>query len=102
MPQLKAAFTELGLQEKDAEKLNNYIQNLLTKYPPNECWQILVRKILSPRLPFGIHLLLYKTLFPNWDKEPPPVWIPSEKLIRSTNIGKWMLEKGHRNLQEEY
>ncbi len=84
---LKKRVDEIDYKEKDAIKKWSSFK------------QVLVHNKL---VPFDIHLYLYKRAFSSWDysKGPPPVWIPTEKEISDSNIGKLMKEKGFFNYHD--
>ncbi|MDJ0592130.1 MAG: AMP-binding protein [Pleurocapsa sp. MO_226.B13] len=83
-----------GLEKDTAIAILSRINQLLVSLPTVECWQYLSREILKPYYPFAVHELLYQTVFAHWDSSQgtPPVWIPAEKEIKTTNIAALMQE----------
>lgn len=102
MEELKAALTKLGLSIHEAEKITAKVNTLIKTLPPEKCWQKITTDILNPKLPFAAHLLLYKTVYPNWEKLPAPAWLPDEKTSKDSNIAKLMLDRGFKNHLQDY
>ncbi|MCH8317451.1 MAG: AMP-binding protein, partial [Bacteroidetes bacterium] len=89
-------LVDLGLDEIDAGKINDKINNLLNNYSAPECWQKICKEILSPDIPFPIHQLIFDTVYADWDdsKGPKPVWLPSGDIIKTSNISKIQTQLG--------
>jgi acetyl-CoA synthetase len=68
------------------------INRWLAELPAIACWQQLTQNLLKPTHPFALHQLLYETVFSDWDTSqgPPPIWIPSDTQIASTNLAALM------------
>lgn len=102
MEELKLALRKSGLPSKEVEKLYASVIAMLKSLPPEQCWQKIVKEILSSKHPFSVHLNLYRTVFPHWEKLPAPAWFPDKNLIEKTNLAKLMLEKGYKNSANDY
>ncbi len=102
METLQLALSQAGLSSSQAEKISAKVSALQKSLPPEQCWQQIVKEILSAKQPFSVHLCLYKAIFPYWEKMPAPAWMPDEKRIKSTNLAKLMLEKGYKLNGEHY
>lgn len=100
MESLANHLSELGLSEKEITQFTHEINADLKNYAPEQCWQRLTHKLNSHHYPFQIHSLLYKTIYPNWDKIPAPAWFPNEELVRSTHIAKLMQETHCKSYSE--
>ena len=83
-----------GLEQDTAIAILSRVNQLLVSLPMIECWQYLSREVLKPHYPFTVHELLYQTVFAHWDfsQGTPPVWIPAEKEINTSNIAALMQE----------
>lgn len=84
----------------EAQKISVQINSDLQNFPPEVCWQRLIKKIIPAKYPFAVHQLLYKTIYSNWDKIPAPVWFPDENFIKKTHIATLMNEKGFQYYEE--
>ncbi|MBW8051426.1 MAG: AMP-binding protein [Cytophagales bacterium] len=89
-------LVDLGLDEIDASKINDEINNLLNNYSAPVCWQKICKEILSPDIPFPIHQLIFDAVYADWDdsKGPKPVWLPSGETIKTSNISKIQTQLG--------
>ncbi len=67
-----------GIAEDVAEDLSNKINYCMTQNSPEESWQNLTKTLLNPKMPFELHLFLFKFLYPNWPKQLDTgcAWIP--------------------------
>ncbi len=83
-----------GLTQGPAEALARQINDCLHRLEPAPCWSALTRTILRPELPFAVHRLVFATVFAGWDsgQGPPPAWMPTEELIRSSNLA-WLMDQ---------
>ena len=63
---------------------------------PIRAWREISQTILRPEHPFALHRLLFETAFRDWDagQGPPPAWTPTIDLIRASNVGRMMTERG--------
>jgi len=89
-------LVELGLQGSAAEEMARRLNSALASGEAAECWRTVSKEILSPDVPFEVHLALYETVFSDWDESagPRPAWSPTDDYVRSTNIGALMDELG--------
>ncbi|HSW71132.1 MAG TPA: acetyl-coenzyme A synthetase N-terminal domain-containing protein [Gammaproteobacteria bacterium] len=101
MEKLKLALSQTGLSSHESEKIAIKVKSLLQTLSPENCWQKISQDLL-PKLPFASHLVLYKTVYPDWEKIPAPAWQPEEAFIQSTNLAKLMAEKGFKNAALDY
>ncbi|MBD2067204.1 AMP-binding protein [Leptolyngbya sp. FACHB-671] len=71
-----------------ATEILPHINQSLATLPAIACWQDLTQHLLTPKHPFSLHELLYKTAFCDWDvtQEMPPAWFPTQMQAQSTNI----------------
>ncbi|MHB1947233.1 MAG: AMP-binding protein [Gammaproteobacteria bacterium] len=92
MESLTNQFSELGLTPSEITKFTTQINQDLQTLSPEHCWQKMVKELRASSYPFRLHALLYKTIYPDWDKVPAPAWFPDEKLIAETHIAKQMRE----------
>ncbi|MCZ6633697.1 MAG: AMP-binding protein [bacterium] len=81
---------ELGVDPEEAKDLLPRINACLNAQTPPACWQKLTQEVLTPAHPFVLHQFLYREIYKNWDANqgPPPAWLPSEKQIQQSNIGR--------------
>ncbi len=81
-------LTALGLAPEDADEMVRKLDNLDPGVPAGELWGRVSRELLSPDVPFPVHLHLYKSIFKDWDQSqgPFPAWTPSERDIAESNI----------------
>lgn len=102
MEELKTALNQAGLTSREADKIAIKVASFLKTLPPEQSWQKIAAEILNPKLPFAVHLVLYKTVFPDWEKTPAPAWLPQDSTVKTTNLAKVMAEKGFKNLRQDY
>ncbi len=104
MDSLATKLTKLGLSSDKANDIVNQTNEDLKKFSKEDCWQRMTQRFLSSNnlspYPFSVHELLYKTIYPDWDKLPAFAWIPSDTFIKTTNLAKWIQEKKFNNYQE--
>ncbi|MDA1138161.1 MAG: AMP-binding protein [Planctomycetota bacterium] len=93
---------EIGLQESEADLIAHRTNFFLASLPAAECWSVISREMLSPALHFDVHLFIFNQVFADWDASagPPPAWMPDEKLVEETNVGRFMWERGDLNFDE--
>lgn len=77
-------FVKAGLNLEDALKFNTVLQNAVSmakRSDPREVWRDLMGwKVLKPTHPYGLHHLIYYSVYANWDfssNGPPLHWFPS-------------------------
>lgn len=93
MESMATQFTELGLSVNEVKKITDQINQNLKKMTPEQCWQQITNELAAAKYSFRVHALLYKTIYPDWDKVPAPAWLPDENFIQTTNLAKLMQEK---------
>jgi acetyl-CoA synthetase len=83
-----------GLTPAQAEGMAPTINKLLAQ-APEAAWQALARDILTPALPFSLHLFLFTTLFPLWQTAPTsaPAWLPDPVTAAHTHLATFMREQ---------
>ena len=74
----------LGLDGQNAAAMARRLEALAAADGEPETWRTVSRTLLTPDIPFAVHLHLYKSIFAGWDwsQGPPPAWTPSEDEIR--------------------
>lgn len=84
--------------ENQTEMINFYLKNL----PPEQAWRKISNDILSPLLPFKLHLFLFSITYPDWLEHPESAaaFIPETRFIKTTNISKFMTDLKIKNLSE--
>lgn len=100
---LLGQLTELGLSREDALHITNKIKEAITEKSKKDCWQYVAHHFLqgsTPKYPFALHELLYKSIFPDWEKMPAPAWVPNKNSMEATHIGKFLHEKQWTNYSE--
>lgn len=102
MEELKTSLREAGLSPKEADKMAAMTAAFLKTLSPEESFQKMMKEALHAKIPFSAQLSLYKAIFPNWEKMPAPAWLPDETLIKNSNLGKLMAEKGYTKLTQDY
>lgn len=94
---------ELDIPLMEAEKISEFVSENLKVLSPRQCWQATVKMFLTSShtdQPFSVHWLLYKSIYPDWDKIPAPAWCPENGVIKQSNIVKLMNEMGFNNYQD--
>ena len=83
-----------GVTQNIATAMLSRINHCIATLSPVECWQYWSRELLQPNHSFTLHELLYQTVFAHWDSSQgtPPVWIPTEEEIKTTNVAALMQE----------
>lgn len=96
-------ITACGLEKKEALKIAETVNRLLSTQSSTACWYELSRYILTPQHPFALHQLLYETVYADFDRAthgPPPAWFPTDKDISEANITRLMMELGLKTYPE--
>lgn len=93
---------DLGLSPAAADELCARLEALDPDLSAPQLWKRLVQEVLSPEVPFPVHLRLYREVFRDWDiaQGPPPAWTPSEQDIRGSNIAAFAARVGLSSLHE--
>ena len=85
-------LTALGVDHSTAttlvEQLHYHLKHCES---PESAWQRISKLVLSPALPFAIHLYVFTQLFPHWHEQPEtaPAVIPTNETIQKTNLYKF-------------
>ncbi|MDE0009862.1 MAG: AMP-binding protein [Candidatus Poribacteria bacterium] len=86
-------ITACGLEKKEALKIAETVNRLLSTQSSTACWYELSRYILTPQHPFTLHQLLYATVYADFDRATsglPPAWFPTDEDITEANITRLM------------
>jgi acetyl-CoA synthetase len=85
---IPGTLSALGLAPEDAAEMVRKLDDMDPGIPAGELWGRVSREVLSPDVPFPVHLHLYKSIFKDWDHSqgPPPAWTPTERDIADSNI----------------
>lgn len=108
---LKTKLLDLGLSEEEASDIVARMEQLKIipvncQEKPEKLWLQMVQQILTKKgaqhYPFSLHLLLYQTIYPDWDKIPAPAWFPEQNVGLKTklHLSKWMKEKGFEHYSQ--
>jgi acetyl-CoA synthetase len=89
-----AQLIELGLPSNKATAVTTAINQLLL-IPAETAWQEIIKNILHPELPFGLHLFLFATIYPDWQTLPTsaPAWIPDPQASQRNQLARFMHEQ---------
>jgi acetyl-CoA synthetase len=86
----------LGLDGKSAAALAQKLEALVPGTAASETWRTVSGTLLTPDVPFAVHLHVYKMIFAGWDwsQGPPPAWTPAEDEVRRSNIAAFCRRVG--------
>jgi acetyl-CoA synthetase len=86
----------LGLDGRTAAALARKLADTTPDTGAPGTWRLVSKTILSPEIPFAVHLHLYKSIFADWDwsQGPPPAWTPTEQEVRESNIAAFCRRAG--------
>jgi acetyl-CoA synthetase len=86
----------LGLTPEGAQDIVKKLSAVSADIPPGEAWRLVSQTVLSPDIPFPVHLHLYREVFRDWDvlQGPPPAWVPGERDIKDSNIAAFAEKVG--------
>jgi len=78
------------------------VESILQNHSGEEAWNIISRDILTPDIPFQMHLLIYGKCYPQCQSNPEsaPAWIPDKNHIIKTNLFKCMQEVNKNDIKE--
>lgn len=105
-PDLEAGMLDLGIASEEALDILKKLEKIQSQETQKEIvWWGLVKHCLTKKgsqyYPFVLHLLLYKTIYPHWNKEPSPAWLPDEKAVDDEiHLNHWICEKGFKDYPE--
>ncbi|MBI3839444.1 MAG: AMP-binding protein [Planctomycetia bacterium] len=94
-------LTACGLDAAEAEPMAARVNRALGNEPV-EAWREISQRILRPGHPFPLHRFLFERAFQDWDRRqgPPPAWTPTNEVVRASNVGRMMRERGVGSVQE--
>jgi acetyl-CoA synthetase len=97
-----AQHIQSGITPEIAQDLSHKINLILNTYSAEHAWNIISKDILSPKLPFQIHQLVFAQCYPHWQDLPEsaPAWIPNESDFTKTHLGQFMTEMAIPNIKE--
>lgn len=87
---------------EEAEKLSTKINSILTNNYGEKAWTRLSKDILTPTMPFELHLLLFTTCYPEWHELPQtaPAWIPDSTTREYSHLAECMRETNHFSIND--
>lgn len=86
-------LVDVGVSEFSAENICNALAEINPLDDPLDCWQEIVREVLTPYIVFSVHQLLYNKVSEHWETEkqgPMPAWVPSVARQQGSNINTIM------------
>jgi len=91
---------EFDLTDDQAKKIAEQINAIFTQETAEQAWKKISTQILTPQLPFALHLFLFSSCFPEWHTQPyaAPAWLPDDTQKKSTHLAQTMLEMQHATL----
>lgn len=97
-------LTGLGMGEDEARALLEGVERLPGGSSLGEAWSALSRPLLTPDVPFAVHLAFYRRVFAGWDEGvgPRPAWTPTGEEIAATNIDALCRSRGLSGYDELY
>ncbi len=86
----------LGLDAAGAERVASAAGSCLSEEEAESAWRRITETVLTPDLPFEVHRYVRDRVFAGWGAErgPVPLWTPTERMKRESNIGRLMRETG--------
>ncbi len=78
------------------EQVNTIVQAVDEACSEETCesrWQHLLPFLRKTPLPFAVHELLYKFIYPDWETLPAPAWFPDASSMPTTHLYTLMREK---------
>jgi len=92
-----------GLPKEEIKPFLSQLNTLIKDAHTNEeAWHFISKNLLTTISNFNIHLLLYKTIYPNWQEEPDtaPAIIPTLEDFQSANIRTFSLKFDLHSVKE--
>lgn len=83
-------------------QLAKQIHDYLAIMPAEQCWQQMRKEAFPTISDFATQALIYKTIYPTWNKIPAPAWFPTPDFIHTTNIASCMKQLGLRDYAAFY
>ena len=96
------ALHALGLTLETARDVADKLEAISPDIAAGELWARVSHGILSPDMPFPVHLHLYRLIFKDWDASqgPPPAWVPTDRDISDSNIAAFSKKVGLPSVHE--
>jgi len=87
MPSVKKLL-EFGISETTANSIVEILDEGLKTNSTEQCWQKISKDILRPDMPFGLHKLLFESVFSSTKDpgDPHPAWLPTQEIIDAANV----------------
>ncbi|MBN4051528.1 AMP-binding protein [bacterium AH-315-M05] len=87
MPSTKK-LQEFGISETTANSIVEMLDEGLKTNSPEQCWQKISKDLLRPDMPFGLHKLLFESIFSDTEGSggPHPAWFPTQEIIEDANV----------------
>ncbi|MCU0723955.1 MAG: AMP-dependent synthetase, partial [Planctomycetes bacterium] len=91
-----AELVGAGLAPGDAPALLAAVAATAPAASPEERWRAVVRDVLRPDLPFGVHRLLFSRVYAGRGpaEAPAPAFVPEAAEAAASRAGRLMAEKG--------
>lgn len=88
-------------QTADADKFVQEINTILSNHPAKEAWRKISQELLTPQMPFELHLLLFSACYPKWHEFPhtAPAWISHSDVTQKTHLAECMRETNHSSVK---
>ncbi|MEM8736234.1 MAG: AMP-binding protein, partial [Planctomycetota bacterium] len=92
------ATFELPLEQ--AASLASAINEQLPAASAEQRWQQIVTNVLSPSLPFGLHLWLFESVYLDTGErlQNPVAWMPTESATKDSSVAKLMRQVGAKDV----
>ncbi|XP_042382139.1 probable acyl-activating enzyme 17, peroxisomal [Zingiber officinale] len=93
-----------GVPPVVAQRLHAALRRILSERGTSgpEAWDAISKQLLSPRLPFPLHQMLYYGCYRGFRPDPPPAWLPDKENAAATNIGRVLQKRGKELLGDKY
>ena len=101
MPSAKKLM-EFGISKTTANSIVEILNEGLKTHSPEQCWQKISKDILRPDMPFGLHKLLFESIFSGTEESggPHPAWFPTQDIIDDANVTRIRKTLGISNYEE--
>ena len=98
-PVTSMELLEKGLPTENAGQITATINEWLG-LPAHEAWHMLTSNLLTPALPFSLHLFLFEKIYPDWLEHPEsaPAWEATPQAIAKTHLMQFMREQNHHDV----
>ncbi len=87
---------------EEAEKRSVKINSILSTNYGQEAWKMLSKEILTPDMPFELHLLLFSACYPKWHESPQtaPAWMPDSETLKTSHLTECMQETHQQSVND--